>query len=114
MAKKKNEAVKFEDALERLEIIADELSRGDIELDEALAKYEEGAKLLKQCHLALSQAEKKIKLVIKENEEIYKLQDFSDTAIESEEEPSGEEDEEEPAGKKKKPGQNKENPGFLI
>lgn len=77
MAKaKKNDEIKFEAALEKLELIADELSRGDLDLDKALAKYEEGAKLLKLCHEALATAEEKIKLVIKKNDGTYRLEDF--------------------------------------
>ena len=78
---KKKDELKFEDALNKLESIADELSLGDLDLNKALSKYEEGAKLLKQCHQALSRVEKKIQLVIKENKDIYRMEDFQKTPV---------------------------------
>ena len=43
------EEVKFEKALERLEKIVEELESGNIPLEEALKKYEEGVKLCRIC-----------------------------------------------------------------
>ena len=42
-------ALSFEDALAGLEEIADEIERGEIGLEESIAKYEKGMKLLQRC-----------------------------------------------------------------
>ena len=53
----------FEQALERLQAIVQELEQGELGLDKALARYEEGVKLLRRCHDALQKAERKIELL---------------------------------------------------
>ena len=52
--------IKFEKALERLEKIVEELEGGNIPLEDALKKYEEGVKLSRFCTQRLAQAETKI------------------------------------------------------
>ena len=54
------EELKFEKALERLEKIVEDLESGNIPLEDALKKYEEGVKLCRICTQKLSQAETKI------------------------------------------------------
>ncbi len=56
----------FEQAIERLEEIADTLENGNPALSEALALYEEGAKLLKQCTEQLEDAQSKITVLKKD------------------------------------------------
>ena len=54
------EPVSFEDALAALEAKVEELSRGDVPLDRALAAFEEGLALYRQCHGLLAQAEQRV------------------------------------------------------
>lgn len=54
---------RFEDALGRLEEIVHALEEGEVGLAESLAHYEEGVKLLRQCHTLLEGAERKIMLL---------------------------------------------------
>ena len=63
--KETNEDLKFEKALERLEKIVEELETGNISLEDALKKYEEGVKLSRACSEKLTQAEKKIEVLTK-------------------------------------------------
>lgn len=58
MAEKK---LTFEQAMARLEEIVTRLEAGEQTLDQSLALYEEGAKLMKQCASALDRAEQKVK-----------------------------------------------------
>ena len=58
-----SEEIKFEKALERLEKIVEDLEAGNIPLEDALKKYEEGVKLSSLCQKRLSQAEKKIEIL---------------------------------------------------
>jgi exodeoxyribonuclease VII small subunit len=58
-----NEKEGFESSLKRLEEIVAELERGDLSLEQALAKYEEGSNRLKRCHRILEEVQKKIVLI---------------------------------------------------
>jgi len=58
-------AIKFEDALERLEEIVKELETGDIELEKALELFEEGTRLARICTKKLTQAERKVEVLKK-------------------------------------------------
>jgi exodeoxyribonuclease VII small subunit len=59
MAKKQ----KFEDAMESLENIVQELESGDLSLEKAMQRFEEGIKLSKFCSNKLDETEKKITLL---------------------------------------------------
>lgn len=65
----------FEENIEQLEKIANELEKGDLNLDESVTKFEEGMKLSKECTKILEQAEKKISILINNEEEIVE-EDF--------------------------------------
>ncbi len=67
----------FEKALEKLEKIVQDLETGDISLDDALKKYEEGIKLSRACQQKLAQAEKKIEILIKTPAGALKKEAFS-------------------------------------
>jgi exodeoxyribonuclease VII small subunit len=53
----------FEQSLERLEKIVQQLELGRLGLSESLECYEEGVKHLKQCYCALEAAERRIELL---------------------------------------------------
>ncbi|MBP9864888.1 MAG: exodeoxyribonuclease VII small subunit [Candidatus Omnitrophica bacterium] len=57
--------VSFEKALEKLEKIVGELETGNVSLEDALSRYEEGIKLSRLCQEKLAQAEKKIEVLSK-------------------------------------------------
>lgn len=76
MAKETSEDVKFEKALERLEKIVEELEAGNIPLEDALKKYEEGVKLSRLCSEKLGSAEKKIQILTKALDGSFKREDF--------------------------------------
>ncbi len=59
-----NEAApSFEEAVGRLETIVRDLEDGETGLDESLARYEEGVRLLRRCYEMLERAERKIALL---------------------------------------------------
>lgn len=65
------EKASFEENMKKLEEIAVELEKGDLDLDSSVIKFEEGMKLSKQCSQMLENAEKKITMLIKgENGEL--------------------------------------------
>ena len=53
----------FEQALEQLEAVVHDLEAGELGLEDALARYEQGVRLLKQCQQQLSRAERRIELL---------------------------------------------------
>jgi exodeoxyribonuclease VII small subunit len=66
---KTTKTIDFEKSLKRLERIVQELEDGNLSLDEALRKYEEGIELAKGCSKMLKETKEKVeKLVKKEGE----------------------------------------------
>ena len=75
MKEKNNEKeIKFEDAIKRLEEIANELEKDDLTLDDSIAKFEEGMNLSKKCKQMLDSAEKKITILIGNKEDEFNIQ----------------------------------------
>ena len=61
----------FEESLNALEEIVQRLERGDVPVEEALAAFQEGMALSKQCQDTLEKAEKTLtKMMTENNEEI--------------------------------------------
>lgn len=72
--KEKNEEIDtenldFESALEKLQKIVEDLEKGGLSLDKTLSEFSQGMKLLNFCHQKLDKAEKKIELMLKEDNE---------------------------------------------
>ena len=55
----------FEENMKKLEEIATELEKGDLDLDTSVSRFEEGMKISKECSEMLEKAEKKITMLIK-------------------------------------------------
>jgi exodeoxyribonuclease VII small subunit len=62
------ENVCFEEALGKLEVIVNNLESGELSLEEALAKVEEGIALSRRCMQKLSQIEARIDLLLIEEQ----------------------------------------------
>lgn len=73
--KKTRKKITFELAIDKLEAITEKLSDGNLSLDEALKLYEEGMNIKKICIERLNAAEKKIKILVKEDRGLVE-QDF--------------------------------------
>ena len=58
-----SKAVKFEEAITKLEEAVRLLEGGALTLDESIDKYEEALKYVKVCNEALEKAEQKVKLL---------------------------------------------------
>jgi len=58
---------KFEECLERLEKIVQELEKGEIPLEKSLSLFEEGMQLSTACRKELEQAEGKVEILLKKN-----------------------------------------------
>ena len=68
--------IKFEDALQRLEQIVDQLEGGDLALDDSLKVFEEGVALARRCAKYLEEAEKRIELLTKDESGLLKAEPF--------------------------------------
>jgi exodeoxyribonuclease VII small subunit len=55
----------LEKSLEQLETLIDELESGDLPLDTAMKKFEEGIKLTRSCQTALKEAEQRVEILLK-------------------------------------------------
>jgi exodeoxyribonuclease VII small subunit len=60
---KKDEKMKFEAAIERLEKVVAKLEAGQVPLDESLELFEEGVALSKFCNKKLEEVERKIEQI---------------------------------------------------
>lgn len=60
----------FEQEMEELEKIVAELETGKLNLDDSVAKFEEGVKISKECNEMLENAEKKITMLINQDGEV--------------------------------------------
>jgi len=58
---------KFEECLQRLEKIVQELEKGDVPLENSLTLFEEGMNLSSACRKELEQAEGKVEILLKTN-----------------------------------------------
>jgi exodeoxyribonuclease VII small subunit len=76
-----SEQPSFEQSLKRLEEIVHLLEEGDLGLNDALQRYEEGVKLLRQSYDLLQKAERRIELLSGVDAEGNPItQPFDDTA----------------------------------
>jgi exodeoxyribonuclease VII small subunit len=63
-AKPKN----FETSLEELERIVRELEQGELTLEKSLELFEQGVKLSRECQERLNQAERRIEILMRDNQ----------------------------------------------
>jgi len=68
--------IKFEDALQRLERIVDQLEAGSLALEESLKVFEEGVGLARHCARYLDEAEKRIELLTRDESGTLKMEPF--------------------------------------
>ena len=60
----------FEEQMEDLEQIVEELEKGELSLEASVSKFEEGIKISKQCNKTLEEAEKKITILVNQEGEM--------------------------------------------
>lgn len=58
-------AINLEKSLADLEAIVDELESGDLPLEKAMKRFEDGIKLTRGCQSALKDAEQKVEILLK-------------------------------------------------
>ena len=68
MKDNQEQAKTFEASLEALERIVQELEGGDLPLEKSLELFEQGIGLSRQCQERLSQAERRIEVLLRDNQ----------------------------------------------
>ncbi|MDD4913770.1 MAG: exodeoxyribonuclease VII small subunit [Methylococcales bacterium] len=76
MTRKKTPS-QFENAMEELEKLVEQMEQGDISLEESLKTFERGIKLTRTCQQALQDAEQKVQILLEKNGQ-QTLEPFTD------------------------------------
>ncbi len=70
--------IEFEVALKKLEAIVQNLENGDLSLEQSLKQYEEGVKMADLCSKRLSEAQKRVEVLMKTSGGKFKTEAFED------------------------------------
>ncbi len=96
MARTKKETVKkevnFENDLEQLEKIVTALEEGGLSLDDSLKRFEEGIRLSRACEKTLSEAEKRIEILLKNSKGELEARELLEEREDEREEDAADED----------------------
>ena len=76
MARKKIENLSFEDSLNELEQIVQNLEKGELSLEDSMSLFERGLTLSKISQEKLQDAEQKVQILM-DNKGVNKLEDFN-------------------------------------
>ena len=60
----------FEENIEQLEKVVQELESGNLNLEDSIKQFEEGINLSKKCNDILEEAEKKITVLVKKDDKV--------------------------------------------
>jgi exodeoxyribonuclease VII small subunit len=73
----KEKKVSFEEAMQQLEDIVEQLEEGDVPLEEAISIYKKGMELSKLCHDKLRNVEEQLTEILTENgkKETFSIQE---------------------------------------
>ncbi|HIF54027.1 MAG: exodeoxyribonuclease VII small subunit [Methylococcales bacterium] len=64
---RKKSATLFEDSLEELAQLVEQMEQGELSLEESLKSFEKGIKLTSTCQKALQEAEQKVQILVEKN-----------------------------------------------
>jgi exodeoxyribonuclease VII small subunit len=71
----------FEASLEALEQIVRELEQGDLPLERSLELFERGIRLSRECQERLNQAERRIEVLLRDNQGRAVVSPFEETKV---------------------------------
>lgn len=78
MTNGQEQARSFEASLEALERIVQQLESGDLPLEKSLELFEQGVRLSRECQERLSQAERRIEVLLRDNQGRTVVSNFSE------------------------------------
>ena len=70
------EKFNFEASMEELQQVVNKLEKGDLSLDESIEIFQRGIQLSKLCAKKLDEVEKKVTILLEQDNEDIKEQDF--------------------------------------
>ena len=70
--------ITFESSLKELERIVEELEAGDLPLERSLELFEQGVKLSRECQKRLDEAERRVEILLKDEEGGYTPSPFEE------------------------------------
>ena len=76
MKNDKEQPKSFETSLEALEQIVQDLEQGELPLERSLELFEQGIRLSRECHERLSQAERRIEVLLRDNQGRVTVSEF--------------------------------------
>jgi len=85
MKKTDDQPKSFETSLEALEQIVQELEDGDLPLEKSLELFEQGIRLSRECQERLSQAERRIEVLLRDNQGRTTVSEFEAATAASDE-----------------------------
>ena len=68
----------FESSLEDLEQIVKQLEAGDLPLERSLELFEQGVRLSRECQKRLDDAERKVEILLRSGDGVYKAAPFEE------------------------------------
>ena len=71
----------FEASLEALEEIVHQLENGDLPLEKSLELFENGIRLSRQCQERLNQAERRIEVLLRDNQGRPVVSEFEEVSV---------------------------------
>lgn len=80
---KEEKEVSFENAMKKLETIVESLESGEISLEAALKQYEEGVRMADLCQKRLTEAQKKVEVLLKTSPGKFKTVPFEESSDEN-------------------------------
>ena len=69
MPRKKSTGPGFEQSLQELEDLVEKMEQGDLSLEDSLAHFEKGVQLSRACQKALKEAEQKVEILMRKNDQ---------------------------------------------
>ncbi|MFQ3196786.1 MAG: exodeoxyribonuclease VII small subunit [Paraglaciecola sp.] len=66
-SRKKTENLSFEQSMQELETIVSQMEQGDLNLEDALQRFERGIALARQSQQKIKQAEQKVQILMEQN-----------------------------------------------
>ena len=74
----------FEESLDALEQIVKQLEDGDLPLEQSLKLFEDGVKLSRECRERLTQAERRIEILMKDTDGVLKVSGLDAETLQAE------------------------------
>lgn len=75
---KSEKSEKFEVSLQKLEDLVQKLESGDLSLEDSMKAFEEGMALVKSCEGRLTEAQKRVEILMKDKAGNQTIQNFED------------------------------------